>query len=137
MRRILPIRPTPRPGRRQTSRMRRVEWFAAASRPRPSLVAPVTFPQIVVGGADRPIRSAIRIEMPFGDDGNQAGLALLDEVDAARRACIHPVSALKFGYDTIDRALHTERLVALYAGKRLLLLHHAGHGPGPPESHMR
>src|ERR1700682_4597673 len=133
MRRIPPTRPGSRRGRRQTSRRRRVEWSAAVSCARPSFVGLVTFPQIIVGGAERSIRCAIRIEMRFGDHGNAAVLAHLDEVDAARRSCIHPVPALKFGDDTIDGALHSKRLVALDTAKRLLFLQHAGGSRGRAE----
>src|SRR3954454_3506546 len=122
MRRIPPIRPGPRPGRRQTNRRRRVEWCAAASRAQPSLTGEIAFPQIIVGGSERAIRRAIGIELLLGDHGNAAILAHLDQVGAARRSRIHPVPALEFGHDTIDGALHSERLAALDAAKRLLLL---------------
>ena len=41
--------------------------------------------------------------------------------------------ALKFGHDTIDGALHSERLVAPDAAKRLLLLQHTGRSRGRAE----
>jgi len=53
MRRITAHSPDGRGPAKTNESERRVEWFAAASRPRPSLVGTVTFPQIVVGGADR------------------------------------------------------------------------------------
>src|SRR3954451_2094632 len=124
MRPIPPIRPGPQPGRRQTNRSRQVEWSAAASRTRPPLAGEIAFLQIIVGGSVRTIRRAIGIEMSLRDDGNSAVLAHLDEVGAARRSRIHPVPALEFSYDTIDGALHSERLAALDAAKWLLLLQH-------------
>src|SRR3954447_19609241 len=126
MRPIPPIRPGPQLGQRQTSRRRRVEWCAAASRTWPPLAGEIAFLQIIVGGSERTIRRAIGIEMSLRDDGNSAVLAHLDEVGAARRSRIHPVPALEFSHDTIDGALHSEGLAALDAAKWLLLLQYPG-----------
>jgi len=63
----------------------------------------------------------VRIKAFLCDHDDAAILAHLDEIEALRRALVHPVLAFELGEDAADRAFDAERLAAADAMKRLLL----------------
>src|SRR5260370_41156523 len=66
----------------------------------------------------------MRVEVFLRDNDDAAILAHLDEIEALRRALVHPVLAFELGEDAVDRAFDAERLSAADAVKRLLLPEH-------------
>src|SRR2546423_15511728 len=87
--------------------------------------------QIILGGAGLgPRRTAVGIELLFGERDHPAVLAHLDHVEPLRGILEHPVFALELRGDALAGALDPERLVAADAAARLLLLEHAGGGRG-------
>src|SRR5712671_6744514 len=77
------------------------------------------------------------VEALFGNDGNAAILAHLDDVKAAWRVLLHPVLAFELGGDPLYRAFDAERLAAANTRERLLLLEHARRVSGIAEGEPR
>src|SRR5262249_47568827 len=104
------------------------DQFAIRSSTRSRLVVArffIPLAQIVLGGAHRRPRLAVRIEVFLGYDGDATLLAHLDDIEPPRRALEHPMLAFELGGDALDGAPDAERLAAAHAGERLLLFQHA------------
>ena len=67
----------------------------------------------------------MRIEAVLRDNDDAAILAHLDQIEALRRALVHPVLARELGEDAVDRAFDAEWLAAADSLKLILLPEHA------------